>query len=64
MMGMGGAGAGAGGAGDDKKKKRRGFAGLFSDQSEDGGPVWDPAHGPGSADDGIVLEVDLDEWGL
>ena len=62
-MGMGGAGAGAGGAGDDKKK-RRVFSGLFSDQPEDTGPVWDPAHGPGSEDDGVVFEVDLDEWGL
>ena len=66
MMGMGGAGAGAGAGapGDDKKKKRRGFSGLFSDQTEDTGPVWDPAHGPGSEDDGIVFEIDLDEWGL
>lgn len=64
MMGMGGAGAGAGGAGDDKKKKRRAFSGLFADQPDDMGPVWDPAHGPGSEDDGVVFEVDLDEWGL
>ena len=62
--GMGGAGAGAGGAGDDKKKKRRVFSGLFADQPDDMGPVWDPAHGPGSEDDGVVFEVDLDEWGL
>ena len=66
MMGMGGAGAGAGAGapGDDKKKKRRGFSGLFSDQTDDTGPVWDPAHGPGSENDGVVFEIDLDEWGL
>ena len=64
MMGMGGAGAGAGAPGDDKKKKRRGFSGLFSDQTDDTGPVWDPAHGPGSENDGVVFEIDLDEWGL
>ena len=66
VMGMGApvAGAGAGGEGEDKKK-RRPFTAVFADgPDEDAGPVWDPAHGPGSADDDIVLEVDLDEWGL
>ncbi len=64
VMGMGAPLGGAGGEGEDKKK-RRAFTGVFKDEpDEDAGPVWDPAHGPGSADDDIVLEVDLDEWGL
>lgn len=65
MMGMGAPVGGAGGQGGDEKKKRRPFTAVFKDDpDEDAGPVWDPAHGPGSADDDIVLEVDLDEWGL
>lgn len=64
VMGMGAPVGGAGGEGEDKKK-RRAFTGVFKDEpDEEAGPVWDPAHGPGSADDDIVLEVDLDEWGL
>ena len=66
VMGMGApvAGAGAGGEGEDKKK-RRPFTAVFADEpDQEAAPVWDPAHGPGSADDDIVLEVDLDEWGL
>ena len=64
VMGMGAPVGGAGGEGEDKKK-RRAFTGVFKDEpDEDAGPVWDPAHGPGSADDDIVFEVDLDEWGL
>lgn len=27
-------------------------------------PVWDPAHGPGSIDDGVEFELDWEEWGL
>ncbi|AOS46615.1 hypothetical protein [Pauljensenia hongkongensis] len=27
-------------------------------------PVWDPAHGPGSADDGVEFSFDLEEWEL
>ena len=27
-------------------------------------PVWDPAHGPGSIDDGVEFEIDWEEWGL
>lgn len=68
VMGMGapvgGAGAGAGAAGEDKEKKRRAFTGVLVEPEQEEGPVWDPAHGPGSADDGTVLTVDLDEWGL
>ena len=65
VMGMGAPVGGAGGQGGDEKKKRRPFTAVFKDDpDEDAGPVWDPAHGPGSADDGTVLEVDLDEWGL
>ena len=65
VMGMGAPVGGAGGQGGDEKKKRRPFTAVFADgPDEDAGPVWDPAHGPGSADDDIVLEVDLDEWGL
>ena len=64
VMGMGAPVGGAGGEGEDKKK-RRAFTGVFKDEpDEEAGPVWDPAHGPGSADDDIVFEVDLDEWGL
>ena len=64
LMGMGAPVGGAGGQEGDKKK-RRAFTAVFKDDpDEDAGPVWDPAHGPGSADDGTVLEVDLDEWGL
>ena len=64
MMGMGAPAAGAGGEGEDKKK-RRPFTAVFADEpDQEAAPVWDPAHGPGSADDDIVLEVDLDEWGL
>ena len=64
-MGMGAPVGGAGGNDADEKKKRRAFTAVFADgPDEDAGPVWDPAHGPGSADDDIVLEVDLDEWGL
>ena len=65
MMGMGAPAAGAGGEGEDKKRKRRAFTAVFADEpDQEAAPVWDPAHGPGSADDDIVLEVDLDEWGL
>ena len=65
VMGMGAPVGGAGGNDADEKKKRRAFTAVFADgPDEDTGPVWDPAHGPGSADDDIVLEVDLDEWGL
>ena len=65
VMGMGAPVGGAGGNDADEKKKRRAFTAVFADgPDEDAGPVWDPAHGPGSADDDIVLEVDLDEWGL
>ena len=65
LMGMGAPVGGAGGQGGDEKKKRRPFTAVFKDDpDEEAGPVWDPAHGPGSADDGTVLEVDLDEWGL
>ena len=61
---LGAIAGGAGGEGEDKKK-RRAFTGVFKDEpDEEAGPVWDPAHGPGSADDDIVFEVDLDEWGL
>ena len=62
MMGMGApvAGAGAGAAGEDKKKRRAGGATVR--EEEETGPVWDPAHGPGSADDDIVLVADWDEW--
>ena len=63
MMGMGAPAAGAGGEGNEKKK-RRPFTAVFADEPEEAAPVWDPAHGPGSTDDDIVLEVDLDEWGL
>ena len=64
MMGMGAPVGGAGGEGEDKKK-RRPFTAVFADEpDQEAAPVWDPAHGPGSADDDIVLEVDLDEWGL
>ena len=27
-------------------------------------PVWDPAHGPGSEDDGVEFYLDLEEWEL
>lgn len=27
-------------------------------------PVWDPAHGPGSEDDGVEFSFDLEEWEL
>ena len=65
VMGMGAPVGGAGGNDADEKKKRRAFTAVFAGgPDEDAGPVWDPAHGPGSADDDIVLEVDLDEWGL
>ena len=65
VMGMGAPAGGAGGEGEDKKRKRRAFTAVFADEpDQEAGPVWDPAHGPGSADDDIVLEVDLDEWGL
>ena len=65
VMGMGAPVGGAGGNDADEKKKRRPFTAVFAGgPDEDAGPVWDPAHGPGSADDDIVLEVDLDEWGL
>ena len=65
LMGMGAPVGGAGGQGGDEKKKRRPFTAVFKDDpDEEAGPVWDPAHGPGSADDDTVLEVDLDEWGL
>mgnify|MGYP000866900423 CR=1 FL=1 len=64
VMGMGAPVGGAGGEGEDKKK-RRPFTAVFADEpDQETAPVWDPAHGPGSADDDIVLEVDLDEWGL
>ena len=64
VRGMGAPVGGAGGEGEDKKK-RRAFTGVFKDEpDEETGPVWDPAHGPGSADDDIVFEIDLDEWGL
>ena len=64
MMGMGAPAGGPGGEGDEKKK-RRAFTAVFADEpDQEAAPVWDPAHGPGSADDDIVLEVDLDEWGL
>lgn len=64
VMGMGAPAGGAGGEGDEKKK-RRPFTAVFADEpDQETAPVWDPAHGPGSADDDIVLEVDLDEWGL
>ena len=64
LMGMGAPVGGAGGQEGDKKK-RRAFTAVFAGgPDEEAGPVWDPAHGPGSADDGTVLEVDLDEWGL
>lgn len=64
MMGAGGAG-GAAGKGDDKKrKKKRSISGVFADADEQSGPVWDPAHGPGSVNDGVEFELDLDEWGL
>ena len=64
VMGMGAPAGGAGGEGDEKKK-RRPFTAVFADEpDQEAAPVWDPAHGPGSADDDIVLEVDLDEWGL
>ena len=64
VMGMGAPVGGAGGEGEDKKK-RRPFTAVFADEpDQEAAPVWDPAHGPGSADDDIVLEVDLDEWGL
>ena len=66
VMGMGAPVGGAGGQGEgEDKKKRRPFTAVFAGgPDEDAGPVWDPAHGPGSADDDTVLEVDLDEWGL
>ncbi len=64
MMGMGAPAGGAGGEGNEKKKRRPFTAVFAGEPEEDTGPVWDPAHGPGSADDDIVLEVDLDEWGL
>ena len=64
VMGMGAPAGGAGGEGEEKKK-RRPFTAVFADEpDQEAAPVWDPAHGPGSADDDIVLEVDLDEWGL
>lgn len=59
--GVVGVGAPAGG-GDGEGKKRRGRAGARRGEPEEAGPVWDPAHGPGSADDGTVFEVDWDEW--
>ena len=65
LMGMGAPVGGAGGNDANEKKKRRPFTAVFAGgPDEEAGPVWDPAHGPGSADDGTVLEVDLDEWGL
>ena len=65
VMGMGAPVGGAGGNDADEKKKRRPFTAVFADEpDQEAAPVWDPAHGPGSADDDIVLEVDLDEWGL
>ena len=62
MMGMGApvAGAGAGAGGEEKKKRRAGGAAVR--EEEETAPVWDPAHGPGSADDDIVLVADWDEW--
>ena len=61
-MGMGApvAGAGAGAGGEEKKKRRAGGAAVR--EEEETAPVWDPAHGPGSADDDIVLVADWDEW--
>lgn len=65
LMGMGAPVAGAGGGpGEKEEKKRRAFTGVLVEPEQEAGPVWDPAHGPGSADDGTVLTVDLDEWGL
>lgn len=65
VMGMGAPVAGAGGGpGEKEEKKRRAFTGVLVEPEQEAGPVWDPAHGPGSADDGTVLTVDLDEWGL
>ena len=58
MMGMGAPVAGAGG--EEKKKRRAGGAAVR--EEEETAPVWDPAHGPGSADDDIVLVADWDEW--
>ncbi len=38
--------------------------GLYFDPEPKDQPVWDPAHGPGSEDDGVEFYLDLEEWGL
>ena len=44
-------------------EERRGARGLYFDPPESE-EEWDPGHGPGSVDDGVEFELDLDEWGL
>ncbi|RRR34094.1 hypothetical protein EHS14_04100 [Schaalia georgiae] len=62
----GGGAPGTAGSGEREKegfKKRRGARGLYFDPPESE-EEWDPGHGPGSVDDGVEFELDLDEWGL
>lgn len=62
----GGGAPGAGGRGEREEEgfeERRGARGLYFDPPESE-EEWDPGHGPGSVDDGVEFELDLDEWGL
>ena len=62
----GGGAPGAVGRGEREEEgfeERRGARGLYFDPPESE-EEWDPGHGPGSVDDGVEFELDLDEWGL
>ena len=47
---------------DEEEDKEQVIDGLDWEVEEYHEPVWDPAHGPGSADDGVEFEIDWEEW--
>lgn len=67
MLGPTGAGGGAAGEKQEGRKEYTfsGFRGLFFDpDAESDSTPWDPAHGPGSGDDGTEFELRLEDWEL
>lgn len=47
---------------DEEEDEEQVVDGLDWEVEEYHEPVWDPAHGPGSADDGVEFEIDWEEW--
>ncbi|AOS47893.1 hypothetical protein [Pauljensenia hongkongensis] len=47
---------------DEEEDEEQVVDGLDWEVEECHEPVWDPAHGPGSADDGVEFEIDWEEW--